>query len=87
MQLNTLVRLYDIVAEPAASDVTTPVDALTVATAGSLLVHVPAKAPSVRVMVLPRQMCVEPLMAVIAGVGLTFIVAVATAVPQPLVTP
>ena len=71
---------------PIAAPVTTP-DAVTVAIAVLLLLHTPPAAASEKAVVDPEQMEDDPLVIVpAAGNGFTVTDAVATAVPQPLVT-
>ena len=75
-----------MVAVPAVIAVTLPVVGSTLATAASLLVHVPPNAALVNNDVVPVHIGLVPVMALIAGNGLTVTVAEATSVPQLLVT-
>lgn len=75
------VLSYVIVVEPTATPNTTPVVGFTVATATSLLVHVPPAAVLLRVVVDPVQTVVVPVIA--AGLALTVMPCTA-ALPQPV---
>ena len=76
-----------MVAEPAATPVTKPVLASTVATAVLLLLQVPAPVPVLlNAVVKPAHNAVAPVTAPASGSGLTVMLAVAEAVPQVLVT-
>ena len=69
---------------PAATPVTTPVDALTVAVAVLLDVHTPEAVALVKVVVDPAHALVVPVMAATTGKALIVTVAV-TELVQPLV--
>lgn len=69
---------YVMVAIPAVTPVTIPVDDPTVAIPGALLVHVPPVTPSLSVVARPMHTCVTPVIAV----GTVFTVTVAVAL-QP----
>jgi hypothetical protein len=76
-----------MVAVPPLTPVTTPVDGSTVATAASLLLHVPPPVASLSVLVAVAQKVVVPVIAAGAdGVVFTVTLAVVNAVPQLLVT-
>ena len=70
---------------PAATPVTTPVP-LTVAIPGLTLLHIPAPAPSVRLVVEVGQTVNTPDIIPAFGVALTVTTAVAAATPQLFVT-
>ena len=67
---------------PAATPVTIPVEVPTVATEGFALLHTPPEVPSVKVAVAPTHSLAVPLIADIAGNGLTVSDAVTKAVPH-----
>ncbi len=72
---------------PAATPVTTPVDELTVAAAGLLLLHVPLPVPLlVNVVDEPAHTAAAPLMTPALARAFTVISWVALEVPQPLET-
>lgn len=79
--------VYIIVAFPAATPVTTPVVALTVATPGVVLVHVPPLFPlALKLMVDPAHTADAPLIVPASGSEFTVTTMEATDEPQLLVT-
>ena len=82
LHIKALVTVYDIVAVPLPIPVTTPVAGFTMATVPSLLLHVPVKVRSARVVTVPVQMSDAPVIAATVGTGFTFTPAVAIE-PQP----
>ena len=76
-----------MVTEPVATPVTTPVEGLTVATAESLVIHVPPDTESVNVIVDPVQTADGPPMALTElTIALTVKASVALLLPHPPVT-
>ena len=69
-----------MVVEPGVTPVTTPVEELTVAAAGLLLLHVPPVVVQARVVVDPTDTLVVPVMAATVGTGFTVTTAVAPVV-------
>lgn len=82
---HALVTVYDIVTEPTATPVTTPV-LLIVAIEGLLLLQVPPVTALINVLDEPGHTVVEPVMVPADGVVITVTVAVVPALPQLLVT-
>jgi hypothetical protein len=80
-----LVNEYDIVAEPAATPVTTP-PAVTVAFAVFELLQAPPETASANVVVPPEHAEAVPVIVPAFGEGFTVIERVAAVVLQPLVT-
>jgi hypothetical protein len=80
-----LMLVYDMMALPTASEVTTPLS-LTVAIVVSLLLHTPPLPVVARVVTVPAQMVVVPRMMPASAVLFTVNATVLTAVPQPVVT-
>jgi hypothetical protein len=74
-----------IIEEPAETPVTMP-EALTVAAAGSLLVHRPPGVASESCVVKPAQTVDVPVIALTIGVALTVMLADLTTIPQTLFT-
>jgi hypothetical protein len=75
-----------MLAVPAATPVTSPVEASTVATPVASLLHVPPATASLSVLVAPTQKVVVPIIANgVAGDGLTVIIWFTVLVPQLLV--
>jgi hypothetical protein len=79
------VTVYDIVAVPADTPVTTPL-VLTVAIPEAPVLHVPPLTELLNVVVLPAQTVAMPVIAPASGSGLTVTICVVTAVPQLFVT-
>ena len=79
------VTIYEILAVPPATPLTVP-SVPTVAIAPLEVLQVPPAAASVSAVVEPAHTVAVPVIAPAVGNGLTVTVAVAAAVPQPLVT-
>ena len=72
-----------MVAVPAATPVTRPVEVSMVATAGALLVHLPPEMVEAKVDVLFTQISCVPLSVPAVGAAVTVTVCVAVALAQP----
>ena len=74
-----LLTLYDMVAVPSATPDTMPVLASTVAIEASLLLHAPPVVALLKVLLLPTQALVVPVIALTLGVALMVTTVVAKA--------